>query len=93
MTHTDDRQMRFAFREPWKKAEPAERFCALELAAEIIFPDKSAVSWKGDGWQPNCIRMHKFVASTNADEFIARRSPQLIQQRDRDRRLWGGLVS
>jgi hypothetical protein len=70
MTHTDDRQMRFAFRVPWKKAEPSERFCALELAAEIIFPDTSAVSWKGDGWRPNYTRMHKFLASTDADEFI-----------------------
>jgi two-component sensor histidine kinase len=43
---SEERRHLFVLWHPWEKIDPADRFRALEIAAEIIFPDKSAVTWK-----------------------------------------------
>ena len=76
MTCTEDRRLYFSLRlyfsfwVAWEKATPAERMCALELAAEIIFSGQSAVTWMGKGWVQDYTRMKQFVPSTDADDFI-----------------------
>jgi hypothetical protein len=70
MARTEDRRLYFSFWVPWIKANPAERMCALELAAEIIFCDQSVVTWRGKGWVQDYTRMKKFLPATDADEFI-----------------------
>ena len=74
-----DRRLRFALWVPWERAAPAERFRALELAAEIIFPDKSAVSWTCEGWRPDYTHMIEFSGSADADEFILDQNAAMIQ--------------
>jgi len=49
---SEDRRHLFTLWHPWEKIDPADRLRALEIAAEIVFPDKSAVTWNGDGWRP-----------------------------------------
>ena len=67
---TEDRRLYFSFWVPWEKANAAERMCALEPAAQIIFSDQSAVTWIGGGWPQDYTRMKTFVPSTDADGFI-----------------------
>ena len=67
---SEERRHLFVLWHPWEKIDPADRFRALEIAAEIIFPDKSAVTWNGDGWRPNYRRMKKFAGTPDAVNFI-----------------------
>jgi hypothetical protein len=65
-----DQNRRVALFQPWGQVDPADRLNALEMAAEIIFRDKSAVVRQGDGWRPDYRRMRNFAGEPEADRFI-----------------------
>lgn len=58
----------------------------LDLAAEIIFADKSAVSWTGEGWRPDYSRMVTLNRSPDADEFIFDQNSAMLEAEA----LWNG---
>jgi hypothetical protein len=66
-----DQDHRVALFQPWGEVDPADRMQALELAAEIIFSDKSAVVRHGNiAWRPDYRRMRNFEGEPEADRFI-----------------------
>jgi hypothetical protein len=53
-----------------EKVTSGDRMKAIIYGSEIIFSDRSAVQWKGIGWEPDYSFMLAYARDTEADAFM-----------------------
>jgi hypothetical protein len=64
------RRKRYWFNEPWQDADSGRRLAAMELGSQIIFVDRSAVKFDGNGWVKDERYQIEAAGETEADRFL-----------------------
>ena len=67
---SEERRHRINLTHPSAAADPADRWRASEMAAEIIFADLSAVTWSNNAWKLDCSRMARWTVFSEATQFV-----------------------
>jgi hypothetical protein len=67
----DIRLKRYWFNEPWQDADSGRRLAAMELGSQIIFVDRSAVKFDGNGWVKDELYGFDLANETEANRFLA----------------------
>ena len=78
---SEERRRRINLSHPWAAVDPADRWRASEMAADIIFADRSAVTWTNDAWKIDCSRMARWTVFSDAAQFVIEQRQAALREK------------